>query len=84
VVQHPVPNLVPSRNAVLEYLVHRGELEAVEPDELGHQAHLVVAARHDGSSQIYRLREFAIHESDGAPFRQERRPKHNHLVTKRA
>jgi hypothetical protein len=28
--------------------------------------------------------EFGIHESDGAPDEKERRPKHNHLVTKRA
>ena len=29
-----------------------------------------------------RLREFGIHESDGAPDEKERRPKHQHLVTK--
>ena len=32
----------------------------------------------------YRLREFGINESDGAPDEKERRPKHQHLVTKRA
>ena len=32
----------------------------------------------------YRPREFGIHESDGAPDEKERRPKQNHLVTKRA
>jgi hypothetical protein len=32
----------------------------------------------------YRRREFGIHESDGAPDAKEGRPKHNHLVTKRA
>jgi hypothetical protein len=31
-----------------------------------------------------RLREFGIRESDGAPDEKERRPKHQHLVTKRA
>ena len=30
------------------------------------------------------LREFGIHESDGAPDEKEGRPKHQHLVTKRA
>jgi hypothetical protein len=29
-----------------------------------------------------RLREFGIHESDGAPDEKEGRPKHQHLVTK--
>ena len=29
-----------------------------------------------------RPREFGIHESDGAPDEKERRPKHQHLVTK--
>ncbi len=32
----------------------------------------------------YRPREFGIDESDGAPDEKESRPKHEHLVTKRA
>ena len=32
----------------------------------------------------YRLREFGIYESDGAPDKKESRPKHEHLVTRRA
>ena len=32
----------------------------------------------------YRPQEFGIYESDGAPDEQEGRPKHEHLVTKRA
>jgi hypothetical protein len=32
----------------------------------------------------YRPREFGINESDGAPDEKERRPKHEHLITKRA
>ena len=32
----------------------------------------------------YRPGEFGIHESDGAPDEKEGRPKHEHLVTKRA
>ena len=32
----------------------------------------------------YRPGEFGRHESDGAPDEQEGRPKHEHLVTKRA
>ena len=32
----------------------------------------------------YQPREFGIHESDGAPDEKEGRPKHEHLVTRRA
>jgi hypothetical protein len=32
----------------------------------------------------YRPWEFGINESDGAPDEKESRPKHNHLITKRA
>jgi hypothetical protein len=35
-------------------------------------------------ADCYRLREFGIDESDGAPDEKESRPKHEHLVTKRA
>jgi len=37
-----------------------------------------------GRADRYRLREFGINESDGAPDEKEGRPKHEHLVTKRA
>ena len=37
-----------------------------------------------GRADRYRPREFGIDESDGAPDEKESRPKHEHLVTKRA
>jgi hypothetical protein len=37
-----------------------------------------------GKQTATRPREFGIHESDGAPDEKESRPKHEHLVTRRA